>query len=188
MQDIPTGVIPADTLLSAHRNYEDECERGQVDTQDACAHVPTLTTRERAASQHRLITGCVKVAPFFWSPLTQNHTPFNLQPVWGGCFAKYPWRFKTLWIFFFKVLGRHYSACSPPQREPRGGSKGPGGSCELFNKFISKHFLFFPSFFSAKRNLFWFGKKQKQNRVKISHFNYTKKKTVQCIFFFLFLK
>lgn len=31
---------PADTLLSAHRNYEDECERGRMDTQGPFAHVP----------------------------------------------------------------------------------------------------------------------------------------------------
>lgn len=43
---------PADTILSAHRNYEDECERGQVDTHAACAHVPQCTALMLKSGQH----------------------------------------------------------------------------------------------------------------------------------------
>ena len=123
-----------------------------------------------------------KVAPFFgnFSPLIQNHTPSNLQPVW----VDVCWKFNTLWTL--KCLVILFSMLTSPQREPWGGSKGPGGSCDLFNKFISKHFLFFSSFFSEKRNLFWL--KKKQNRVKISHFNYTKKKKCTMYFFVIILE
>lgn len=42
---------PYDTLLSAHCNYEDECERGQMDTQALCAHVPKGTAMTLECSQ-----------------------------------------------------------------------------------------------------------------------------------------
>lgn len=51
---------PADTILSARRNYEDECERGQVGTHASCAHALMLKSGQHQKMAHSEDRGAKK--------------------------------------------------------------------------------------------------------------------------------